>query len=147
MKTFTAIVALAAFFSAAAANPMLPRAQMCNQTPTASNAGNTNTGNANGGNNNNNNNNNNHKIRQNSVQAISTPTAATGAACQQQCKANTQCQSFVFGLPPTGSTPTCMLFAVPASEVPNQGTDLNVFDEACTSVPTQAPTHSQPQGQ
>lgn len=138
MKTFTAIVALTAFFSAAAANPMLPRAQMCNQTPTASN-----TGSRSGGNNKNANANAN-----SNVQAISSPTGiSTAGDCQQQCKANTQCQSFVFGLAPTASTPTCMLFTVPASQVPNQGTDLNVFDEACTSVPTQAPTHSQPQGQ
>ncbi|KAK3938336.1 hypothetical protein QBC46DRAFT_292734 [Diplogelasinospora grovesii] len=125
MKSFTAIVALAAFFSAAAANPLAPRAQMCNQTPTASNA----------------------NANNNNVQSIATPTCSTAEACQQQCTANSQCQSFVFGLPPTGSTPTCMLFAVPASEVPNQGTDLNVFDKACTSVPTGAPTHSKPQGQ
>lgn len=134
MKTFTAIVALTAFFSAAAANPILARAQMCNQTPTASSTGST-TGS------------NNNNAANSNVQPISSPTASTAADCQQQCEANTQCQSFVFGLPPTASTPTCELFAVAASQVPNQGTDLNVFDKACTSVPTSAPTHSQPQGQ
>ena len=79
---------------------------------------------------------------------ISQPSVANAQACQQACDANSSCQCFVFGLPPADSAPKCMLFAVPAAQVPAQGTNLNVFDKACpaASVPTGAPTQADPQG-
>lgn len=101
------------------ASPVLKR-DMCNTTPTASTSAN--------------------------VQAIATPSVTTAELCQQQCDANSACQSFVFGLASGASTPTCSLFSVPASQVPSQGTNIMVFDKACTSVPTTVPTASNPVG-
>ncbi|KAG7038761.1 hypothetical protein JMJ77_0009992 [Colletotrichum scovillei] len=77
------------------------------------------------------------------VEPRSQPAAATADACQKLCEADSGCQSFVFGLPPSGTTPLCYLYAVPASQVPKQSnTNLMVFDKACTSVPTVAPTQT-----
>ncbi|KAH8883587.1 hypothetical protein GQ53DRAFT_752810, partial [Thozetella sp. PMI_491] len=80
---------------------------------------------------------------------ISQPSASTAVLCQSACAANTNCQAFCFGLPPSDSTPKCLLFDVPAAQVPSQGTDLNVFDLACPAaqIPSTAPTHDQPIGQ
>ena len=123
MKTTTATILLINLISAALANPVAIRAQMCNKSPTAS----TSTS---------------------QVKPIASPTATTAEACQQQCNSNSACQSFVFGLPQSATAPECLLFNVAASQVPSQGSDLNVFDKACasSSVPTQAPTHDDPIG-
>lgn len=72
---------------------------------------------------------------------ISQPSAATATLCQQQCNANTQCQSFTFGLPNGATTPQCSLFAVAAGQVPAQSDpNITVFDKACSGVPPTAPT-------
>jgi hypothetical protein len=116
---FTTAVLGASF---AAASPVLVARDMCNTSPTAATNAN--------------------------VQAISSPSVTTASACQAACNANAACKSFVFGLPAANAvgSPVCELFNVAASQVPSQGTSLNVFDKACTSVPTAAPTHDQPQG-
>ncbi|GKT66438.1 hypothetical protein ColTof4_03929 [Colletotrichum tofieldiae] len=77
------------------------------------------------------------------VNPRSQPAAATAEACQKLCEADSGCQSFLFGLPASGTTPQCQLYAVPASQVPKQSnTNLMVFDKACSSVPTTAPTQN-----
>ncbi|KXH43593.1 hypothetical protein CNYM01_02732 [Colletotrichum nymphaeae SA-01] len=45
------------------------------------------------------------------VEPRSQPAAATADACQKLCEADSGCQSFVFGLPPSGTTPLCYLYA------------------------------------
>ncbi|KAF2715108.1 hypothetical protein K504DRAFT_457276 [Pleomassaria siparia CBS 279.74] len=77
---------------------------------------------------------------------LSQPTGIQNAqGCQDQCTANGQCQSFVFGL--VDSAIKCMLFNVPAAQVPNQGsTNLIAFDKGCTGVPTVTPTSANPTG-
>ncbi len=119
MKSIVIVSVLAA---AANANPILFRGLMCNLAPTATPA--------------------------TEPAPLSSPGAAIASACQQQCDVNGSCQSFVFGLPPSAASPKCILFAVPADQVPSQGTNLNVFDKACaaSTVPTQAPTAAGPQG-
>jgi hypothetical protein len=81
-----------------------------------------------------------------SATPISQPTnIQTAQACQTLCTANTDCQSFVFGMVDT--TIKCLLFSSPASQVPSQGsTNLIAFDKACTSVPTVKPTTADPTG-
>ncbi|KAL6901442.1 hypothetical protein GGI43DRAFT_403038 [Trichoderma evansii] len=120
MKSAVIVSVLAA--AIANANPILVRGQMCDVAPTASAA--------------------------NPPAPLSSPGAATANACQQQCEADNSCQCFAFGLPPSATAPKCILFAVPASQVPPQGTNLNVFDKACaaSTIPTQPPTAAHPQG-
>ncbi|EHK23088.1 uncharacterized protein TRIVIDRAFT_222348 [Trichoderma virens Gv29-8] len=120
MKSAVIVSVVAA--AIANANPILTRGQMCDVAPTATVA--------------------------NPPAPLSSPGATTASGCQQQCEANGSCQSFVFGLPPSATAPKCILFAVPASQVPSQGTNLNIFDKACSAntVPTQAPTAANPQG-
>jgi hypothetical protein len=74
------------------------------------------------------------------------PTGVTTAQqCQAKCDANASCQSFVFGM--VNNADQCMLYSVAASAVPTQAsTNLVVYDKACTSVPTQTPTASNPTG-
>ncbi|KAF6802260.1 hypothetical protein CSOJ01_11721 [Colletotrichum sojae] len=82
------------------------------------------------------------------ITAISQPAAATADACQKLCEADATCQAFAFGLPDSGSTPLCMLYSVPAAQIPaDSNANLKVFEKACTNVPTTppAPTDSQDQ--
>ncbi|KAF6835645.1 hypothetical protein CMUS01_05695 [Colletotrichum musicola] len=82
------------------------------------------------------------------ITAISQPAAATAEACQKLCEADTSCQAFAFGLPQSGTTPLCMLYSVPAAQIPaDANANLKVFEKACTGVPTTppAPTDSQDQ--
>ncbi|KAF6829602.1 hypothetical protein CMUS01_08090 [Colletotrichum musicola] len=110
--TIATIVAIAA---AVQASPLAIRANTCNSAP----AGPVNA----------------------DVQPRSQPAAANADACQKLCEADAGCQSFVFGLPPSGTTPLCYLYAVPAAQVPSQSnSNLKVFDKACTGVPTAVPT-------
>jgi hypothetical protein len=120
MKSAIIVSVLAA--TTANASPVLLRGQMCDVAPAATPAS--------------------------PPAPLSSPGATTASGCQQQCEADNSCQSFVFGLPPSATAPECILFAVPASQVPSQGTNLNVFDKACaaSTVPTQAPTSAHPQG-
>lgn len=121
MKSAVIVSVLAA--AIANASPVLVQGQMCDVAPAATPAS--------------------------PPAPLSSPEATTASGCQQQCEADNSCQSFVFGLPPSATAPECMLFAVPASQVPSQGTNLNVFDKACAAntVPTQAPTSApHPQG-
>ncbi|KAL6904883.1 hypothetical protein GGI43DRAFT_432201 [Trichoderma evansii] len=116
------IASILAYTAIANASPVLVRSQMCDVAPAATPAS--------------------------APAPLSSPSATTAIGCQQQCEADSSCQCFVFGLPPSATAPKCILFAVPASQVPAQGTNLNVFDKACaaSSVPTQAPTAANPQG-
>ena len=85
-----------------------------------------------------------------SATATQTPLAApsgidTAAACQVKGEAETGCESFLFGL--VNSAPKCILFAVPASEIPVQtNANLIAYDLACTSVPAVVPTAANPKG-
>ncbi|KAK2738320.1 hypothetical protein CKAH01_18781 [Colletotrichum kahawae] len=111
------IATIVAFAAAAQAGPLAIRANTCNSAP----AGPVNA----------------------DVQPRSQPAAANADACQKLCEADSGCQSFVFGLPPSGTTPLCYLYAVPAAQVPPQSnSNLMVFDKACTGVPTAAPTQN-----
>ncbi|KAF9871957.1 hypothetical protein CkaCkLH20_10589 [Colletotrichum karsti] len=115
------IATIVAFAAAAQAGPLAIRANTCNSAP----AGPVNA----------------------DVTPRSQPVAATADACQKLCEADSGCQSFVFGLPPSGTTPLCYLYAVPAAQVPPQSnSNLMVFDKACTSVPTAAPTQNNNNG-
>ena len=117
------VILFALAFAAANASPVLFRAQMCDVAPAATPV--------------------------TAPAPLSSPGEATANACQQQCEANGSCQSFVFGLTPSATAPKCVLFAVPADQVPSQGTNLNVFDKGCaaSTVPTQAPTTTNPHSQ
>ncbi|KAH8900361.1 hypothetical protein GQ53DRAFT_675039, partial [Thozetella sp. PMI_491] len=117
----TAAAILAILASTAEASPLSMRDQVCNAAPAGSG----------------------------SPSPLAKPTVATALACQQACSANSQCKCFVFGLPPNANAPECILYPVPASQVPSQGQDLNVFDLACPAaqIPTTPPTHDQPIGQ
>lgn len=69
----------------------------------------------------------------------------TASACQSACNTNNQCQSFVFGM--VDNTIKCMLYSVPASQVPKQSSqNLVAYDKACSSVPAVTPTSSNPTG-
>ncbi|KAM0335422.1 hypothetical protein ACHAQA_000467 [Verticillium albo-atrum] len=115
MKTFTASAIVLALAAMAEASPLIARANVCNTAPAGSAA----------------------------ASPRSQPAAATADICRQRCDADSGCLSFVFGLPASGTTPTCMLFAVQAAQVPAQSnTNLMVFDKACTGVPTAAPTRN-----
>jgi hypothetical protein len=123
MKSTISASAIAAILSASMAlgNPINARAAAltCNTAPTASVP---NTG---------------------APAPLASPAATTAEKCQEQCAANSACQCFAFGLAADATTPTCRLFNVPAAQVPPQeGTDIKVFDKACTDVPTVAPTPS-----
>ncbi|OBR05719.1 hypothetical protein CH63R_09839 [Colletotrichum higginsianum IMI 349063] len=113
MQTFT-IATILAIAAAAQAGPLAIR-DVCNSAPSGPTTAN--------------------------VSPRSQPSAATAEACQKLCEADAGCQSFVFGLPESGTTPLCQLYAVPASQVPKQSNaNLMVFDKACSGVPTTAPT-------
>lgn len=69
----------------------------------------------------------------------------TAQACQSACNSNGQCQSFLFGM--VDNAIKCMLFSVPAAQVPKQSSqNLVVYDKACGSVPAVTPTASNPTG-
>ncbi|KAF2466228.1 uncharacterized protein BDR25DRAFT_317651 [Lindgomyces ingoldianus] len=120
MQTFTTLVATFAALSGVSGSPLthLFARDTCGSAPTASG----------------------------SQTPIQQPTdIKTASACQSACNANGQCQSFVFGM--VDNTIKCMLFSVPASQVPAQSSqNLVAFDKACTSVPAVAPTSSNPTG-
>ncbi|KAF4502289.1 hypothetical protein FAGAP_1474 [Fusarium agapanthi] len=82
------------------------------------------------------------------VQPYHTGKADTAIDCQTFCASDDFCKSFAFGLVKGHSHPSCLLFKVPASEVPARKDGLHVFDKQCASdrVPTSAPTASEPWG-
>ncbi|KAI1340782.1 hypothetical protein F5Y15DRAFT_414504 [Xylariaceae sp. FL0016] len=123
MPSFTSTLTILATLLAATTTTAIPldispRASVCGQTPSG-------TG---------------------SQSAIATPTATTAEQCQADCEANASCLSFAFGLPPNADDPVCQLFSVAASQVPAQQTNVEVFDVACSDVPTTAPTTANPVG-
>lgn len=69
----------------------------------------------------------------------------TAAACQLQCQADSNCQSFCFGL--VSVTVECKLYACAASAIPEQSSaNLVTYDKACSAVPSIVPTSSNPTG-
>ncbi|KAH6708980.1 hypothetical protein DL95DRAFT_484349 [Leptodontidium sp. 2 PMI_412] len=116
MHSFTAtILAASAIFSAASAGPIVAR-QVCGAAPAGAVA----------------------------QTPLSQPSGITTASsCATQCKANTSCKSFLFGL--SNGADKCMLFSVAASSVPAQ-TGLVAYDIACTSIPSVVPTTANPGG-
>ncbi|KAH8886062.1 hypothetical protein GQ53DRAFT_750858 [Thozetella sp. PMI_491] len=112
------VAIIATLLAAASASPLAAR-DSCNVAPTGSDT---------------------------SVQPISSPSVTTADLCRQQCAANPSCKAFVFGLPANANAPICELFAVPASQIPAQQSNLNAFDSGCSNVPNQAPTADHPQG-
>lgn len=70
--------------------------------------------------------------------ALATNAAATAADCQVACGINSRCKSFVFGLTTTSSTEdaatVCLLYAVPADDIPPTQDDVRAYDEDCTDV-------------
>jgi PAN domain len=81
-----------------------------------------------------------------SAQPIAQPSGITTAqACQAACTSAASCQAFIFGL--LNGVEKCMLYAVPAAQVPPQGTpNLVVYDKGCISVPAVVPTADSPTG-
>ena len=69
--------------------------------------------------------------------------AATASDCATQCRGNTSCLSFLFGL--VDGVDKCILYSVPASSLPPQ-TNLVAYDIACTSIPSVVPTAANPGG-
>ncbi|KAI8652167.1 hypothetical protein LRP88_11165 [Fusarium phalaenopsidis] len=122
MKSTIAILS-ASMAAAVLAHPLDARSQQCNVAPSAA----TNA----------------------KIKPIAQPSAATADACLDACLSNPACKSFIFGLPANVDVPVCELFSVPAAQVPSQGSELYVFDKACSesAVPNTAPTHTQPRGQ
>ncbi|KAH7239490.1 hypothetical protein BKA59DRAFT_515760 [Fusarium tricinctum] len=122
MKTTFAMLT-ASMASAILAHPFDARSQQCNIAPSAA----TNA----------------------KIQPISQPSATTAEACLKACSSNASCKSFLFGLPADAKTPTCKLYGVAAAQVPNQGSELYIFDKACSTkaVPNTKPTHDEPRGQ
>ncbi|KAJ4245729.1 hypothetical protein NW762_013853 [Fusarium torreyae] len=122
MKTTIAMLT-ASMATAILAHPFDARSQQCNVAPSA-------TTNA-------------------KIQPISQPSASTAEACLKACSSNASCKSFLFGLPANAKTPTCKLYSVPAAKVPSQGSELYIFDKACSSkaVPNTKPTHDEPRGE
>ncbi|KAM0490264.1 hypothetical protein ACHAP8_011741 [Fusarium lateritium] len=122
MKTTFAILT-ASMASAILAFPLDARSQQCNVAPSAATNAN--------------------------IKPISQPSATTAEACLKACSSSTSCKSFIFGLPANAKAPTCKLYAVSAAQVPKQGSELYVFDKACSSkaVPNTKPTHDEPRGQ
>ncbi|KAI1017122.1 hypothetical protein LB505_001988 [Fusarium chuoi] len=82
------------------------------------------------------------------VQPYHTGKADTAIDCQTFCASDDHCKSFAFGLVKGHAHPSCLLFKVPASEVPARKDGLHVFDKQCAAdrVPTSAPTTSEPWG-
>ncbi|KAG5759750.1 hypothetical protein H9Q72_012130 [Fusarium xylarioides] len=82
------------------------------------------------------------------AQPYHTGRADTAIDCQTFCASDDVCKSFAFGLVKGHSHPSCLLFKVPASEVPARKDGLHVFDKHCAAghVPTSAPTASEPWG-
>ncbi|CAG1959634.1 unnamed protein product [Fusarium graminearum] len=119
----TSFMLTASMASAILAYPFDARSQQCNVAPSAA----TNA----------------------KIQPISQPSAATADACMKSCSSNASCKSFIFGLPANAKAPACKLYGVPAAQVPKQGSELYVFDKACSSkaVPNTKPTHDEPRGQ
>jgi hypothetical protein len=78
-----------------------------------------------------------------SANHILTIFLATAADCATQCKANSACLSFLFGL--VDGVDKCILYSVPASTLP-PSTDLVAYDIGCTSIPSVVPTASNPGG-
>ncbi|KAM0345642.1 hypothetical protein ACHAPU_006296 [Fusarium lateritium] len=74
--------------------------------------------------------------------------ADTAVDCQTFCTSDDSCKSFAFGLVKGAHHSSCLLFEVPAAEVPARKDGLHVFDRECTTdrVPTSAPTTAQPWG-
>lgn len=81
-----------------------------------------------------------------SASPLSTPSVSTAEDCQTAGEAVSSCQSFAFGLPKDTSAPICRLFTVPASQVPTQEANIEVFDIGCSDVPNTEPTQSNPVG-
>ncbi|KAF0640977.1 hypothetical protein FPSE5266_03285 [Fusarium pseudograminearum] len=119
----TSFILTASMASAILAHPFDARSQQCNVAPSAA----TNA----------------------KIQPVSQPSAATADACLKSCSSNASCKSFIFGLPANAKAPTCKLYGVAAAQVPKQGSELYVFDKACSSkaVPNTKPTHDEPRGQ
>ncbi|KAF4455506.1 hypothetical protein FALBO_15613, partial [Fusarium albosuccineum] len=122
MKSTIAILS-ASMASSALAQPKVARSQQCNVAPSAATNAN--------------------------IKPISAPSATTADACLEACLSNPSCKSFLFGLPANADVPVCELFSVPAAQVPNQGSELYIFDKACSdsSVPSTEPTHDDPRGE
>ncbi|KAH6675880.1 hypothetical protein B0J14DRAFT_652717 [Halenospora varia] len=75
---------------------------------------------------------------------LSQPTGITTAAgCATQCKTNSACLSFLFGL--VDGVDKCILYSVPASSLP-PSTNLVAYDIGCSSIPSVVPTASNPGG-
>ncbi|KAM0413573.1 hypothetical protein ACHAPT_013650 [Fusarium lateritium] len=122
MKSTIAILS-ASMAAAVLAHPLDARSQQCNVAPSPA----TNS----------------------KIKPIAQPSAATADACLEACLSNPSCKSFIFGLPANIHVPVCELFSIPTAQVPNLGSELYVFDKACSesAVPNTAPTHAQPCGQ
>ncbi|KAI8711609.1 hypothetical protein NCS52_01424900 [Fusarium sp. LHS14.1] len=120
MKTSVALLSVS--LASAMATPLALRAQKCNVAPTAS--------------------------AKTNIQPYDVAEAATAEECQTICESDEACLSFVFGLAAHATTPSCLLYKVPAAQVPARSDGLHVFDKACSAklVPTTAPTHAQPWG-
>ncbi|KAI8651347.1 hypothetical protein NCS55_01378900 [Fusarium keratoplasticum] len=120
MKTSVALLSVS--LASAMATPLTLRAQKCNVAPTAS--------------------------AKTNIQPYDVAEAATAEECQTICESDEACLSFVFGLAAHATTPSCLLYKVPAAQVPARSDGLHVFDKACSAklVPTTAPTHAQPWG-
>ncbi|RMJ09356.1 hypothetical protein CDV36_011023 [Fusarium kuroshium] len=120
MKTSVALLSVS--LASAMATPLTLRAQKCNVAPTAS--------------------------AKTNIQPYDAADAATAEECQTICESDEACLSFVFGLAAHATTPSCLLYKVPAAQVPARSDGLHVFDKACSAklVPTTAPTHAQPWG-
>ncbi|RSL49011.1 hypothetical protein CEP53_009325 [Fusarium sp. AF-6] len=120
MKTSVALLSVS--LASAMATPLTLRAQKCNVAPTAS--------------------------AKTNIQPYEVADAATAEECQTICESDEVCLSFVFGLAAHATTPSCLLYKVPAAQVPARSDGLHVFDKACSAklVPTTAPTHAQPWG-
>lgn len=67
----------------------------------------------------------------------------TASDCATQCKANSSCLSFLFGL--VDGADKCELFSVAASAIPAT-TGLVAYDIGCSSIPVVVPTASNPTG-
>ncbi|KAF5722171.1 hypothetical protein FMUND_3093 [Fusarium mundagurra] len=72
------------------------------------------------------------------VEPFKTTTAATAKDCQALAKADSSCQSFLYGLPSGSSTPVCKLYKVVAVKVPARSDTLFVFDKGCSSKQVQS---------
>ncbi|ETS80708.1 hypothetical protein PFICI_08237 [Pestalotiopsis fici W106-1] len=81
-----------------------------------------------------------------SATPLSSPSVDTAEECKEAGAAVSSCQSFAFGLPPSADAPVCKLFSVPASQVPSQETNIEVFDIGCSDVPNTEPTEENPVG-